>query len=105
MRSLVILLLSGAPALAVELTFAQVDASNTVERVIVADQAFINSGVVGNPASWHQTYVSPTAIQPHNYAGQGYQWHPEVPCFAPPVPDPRDPLWTLNMVSCLWVHP
>jgi len=35
--------------------FAEVDESGTVLRVIVADQAFINSGAVGDPARWVPT--------------------------------------------------
>lgn len=35
--------------------FAQVDANNIVVQVIVADQEFIDSGAVGDPAQWIQT--------------------------------------------------
>lgn len=37
-------------------TFAKIDLSNTVINVIVADQDFINSGAVGDPSVWIQTY-------------------------------------------------
>jgi len=35
-----------------ETYFAEIDANGTVLRVIVADQAFINSGKVGDPKNW-----------------------------------------------------
>lgn len=35
--------------------FAKVRGDGTVETVIVADQAFINSGAVGDPAMWVET--------------------------------------------------
>lgn len=35
--------------------FAQVDENDVVIQVIVAEQEFIDSGLVGDPASWIQT--------------------------------------------------
>jgi hypothetical protein len=35
--------------------FAQVDENDVVVQVIVAEQDFIDSGLVGDPASWIQT--------------------------------------------------
>ncbi len=32
--------------------FAQIDANNIVRNIIVAEQDFIDSGAVGEPASW-----------------------------------------------------
>jgi hypothetical protein len=34
--------------------FAQIDENNRVVQVIVAEQDFINSGLVGDPARWIQ---------------------------------------------------
>ena len=45
--------------------FAEVDKDGTVKRVIVADQAFIVSGAVGDPANWVETKydgTEPTAV-------------------------------------------
>ena len=35
--------------------FCKINNENIVEQVIVADQAFIDSGAVGNPSEWLQT--------------------------------------------------
>ena len=45
--------------------FAQVDGTDVVIRVIVADQAFIDSGRVGDPATWIET-------DPESYAGKSW---------------------------------
>lgn len=45
----------------VETYFAQVDEKGNVKTIIVADQAFINSGAVGDPSSWVETKYDGTA--------------------------------------------
>ena len=45
--------------------FAEVDKDGSVKTVIVADRAFIDSGVVGDPANWVETKydgTEPTAV-------------------------------------------
>lgn len=39
-----------------ETYFAEIAPDGTVLRVIVADQAFIDSGAVGDPVNWEQTF-------------------------------------------------
>lgn len=90
--------------------FAQIDKNGIVLRVIVADQTFINTGAVGDPATWIQTSydtaggVSKTAVPPlrMNYAGVGYKYDAVLDAFIPPTPFPS---WVLNKATCLWVAP
>lgn len=101
--------------------FAQIDENNIVLRVLVIDQAEINTGNWGNPASWIQTsyntkggvYYTPNSdpIEPDpdqskafrkNYAGIGFVWLPNGPegeGFSPPQPYPS---WVMNSFSYLW---
>ena len=37
--------------------FAEIDQTDTVIRVIVADQGFIDSGLVGNPSNWIECFT------------------------------------------------
>ena len=81
--------------------FAEIDATTTVTRVLVADQEFIDSGAVGNPEAWIETsygtrggiYYDPETRQPavdqsmafrENYAGIGYTYDPVADAFIPP---------------------
>lgn len=78
--------------------FAQIDADNVVVQVIVADQEFINSGAVGNPAQWIQTsYNTKDGVhygpdgEPDggvalrgNYAAIGGTYDPVNDVFCPP---------------------
>jgi hypothetical protein len=97
MRAILLLLLTMTSASA-EILYAHVNQGGTVDWVIVAEQTFINTGVVGNPSDWHLTYVSPTAIQPKNYAGLGYSYDPGLNCFVPPIP----PSAQFNPTTCLY---
>ncbi len=63
--------------------FAQIDASGTVQRVIVADQAFIDSGKVGDPASWKQTYLD--GHKRKRYAGRGFRYDKSADAFVAPT--------------------
>ena len=90
-----------------------------VTDVVVADQDFINTGALGDPANWVQTsyntyggvhYVPnsdprvPSEDQSKainkNYAGIGYSW--DGIGFAAPQPYPS---WTLNPDTYLWEAP
>lgn len=98
--------------------FAKVE-NNIVQQVIVAEQDFIDSGVVGNPSDWHKTsyntnggiYYTPNTSTPDpdqskafrkNYAGIGYTYDATRDAFIPPQPYPS---WSLNEFSCLWDPP
>lgn len=53
--------------------YAEIDANGIVLRVIVADQSFINSGAVGNPDNWVQSW--PDGGSRMNPAAQGYNYN------------------------------
>jgi len=95
--------------------FAEVDPStNTVIRVIVAEQDFIDTGAVGEPSRWIQTSYNTragvhyaehangaylpdggTALR-GNYAGQGYEYNVELDVFVPPKPNTEWTSWTIS---------
>ena len=100
--------------------FAEISGSNNIViRVIVAEQAFINSGAVGDPANWIQTsyntsggvhygdvsgsYVPDGGTQLRkNYAGEGYTYDEDKDAFIPSKPFAS---WTLDEDSCRWEAP
>lgn len=97
--------------------FAEIDQNNVVLRVIVADKSFIDSGLVGNPSNWIETFIdgsSRTAA-----SGGTYDWQNDVfihlqpfPSWAldsnfdwqPPVPKPEevDKVYTWNEDDQSW---
>ena len=98
--------------------FAKVE-NGIVTDVIVADQTFIDSGVLGDPALWVQTsyntygnvhYAPSPPAEPmtpdggtplnYNYAGIGYSW--DGTGFAAPQPYPS---WVLDPATYLWEAP
>jgi hypothetical protein len=86
--------------------FAQINENNIVIQVIVAEQDFINSGIVGDPSTWIQTSYNTIAGQHperkplrKNYAGIGYAYDPIKDAFIPPKPYES---WILNEETCLW---
>jgi hypothetical protein len=90
--------------------FAQIDDTNTVVQVIVAEQDFINSGAVGPADKWIQTSYN-TYAGAHsqggtplrkNYAGIGYTYDPARDAFYAPAPFAS---WTLNDNTCQWEAP
>lgn len=96
--------------------FAQIDSNNIVTRVIVAEQDFIDSGAVGDPATWVKTsynthggihygpdgYPDDGRALRKNYAGIGYTYDSDRDAFIPPKTYPS---WTLNVETCLWQAP
>ena len=90
--------------------FAQIDNTNTVIQVIVAEQDFIDSGAVGDPTKWIQTsYNTQGGIHTQggtplrkNYAGVGYTYDLSRDAFIPPQSFPS---WLLDEESCLWEAP
>jgi len=99
--------------------FAEINAvrNNTVTRVIVADQEFIDSGAVGNANNWIQTsyntrggvHYAPNSNTPDggvalrkNYAGVGYTYDATKDAFYAPQPYPS---WILDDATCRWEPP
>lgn len=80
--------------------FAEIDNDNIVQRVIVAEQDFINSGAVGDSFRWIQTSYNNNFRK--NYAGVGYTYDKTRDAFIPPKPYPS---WLLNEDTCLWDAP
>jgi hypothetical protein len=88
--------------------FAKVN-NGIVEQVIVAEQDFIDSGVVGDPLLWIQTsYNTHGGQHPEgrplrkNYAGVGYSYDATRDAFIPPKPFAS---WLLDEETCLWNAP
>lgn len=102
--------------------FAQIDENNIVQRVLVIDQAEIDTGNWGDPASFVQTsyntrggiYYIPNTHTPDpdqskafrkNFAGIDYTWLPNGPDGAGFVPPKPYPSWIMNSFSYLWEAP
>jgi len=80
-----------------------------VTQVIVAEEDFIQTGALGDPAGFVQTsYNTHGGQHPEgrplrkNYAGIGYTYDSGRDAFIPPQPYPS---WTLNEDTCLWDCP
>lgn len=104
--------------------FAKVDANNIVTEVLVIDQAEVDTGIWGDPASFWQTsyntrggvYYTPNTNTPDpdqskafrkNFAGVGYTLlidGPDGIGFVPPKPT-EYPSWVLNSFSYRWEPP
>jgi hypothetical protein len=89
--------------------FAQIDENNIVVHVIVAEQVFIDSGVMGDPTKWIQTSYNTHAGQHpegnplrKNFAGIGYTYDSVRDAFIPPKPFES---WVLDEETCLWQAP
>ena len=80
--------------------FAELDKDNNVLRVIVADQDFINTGKVGNPDNWKQTYYNGEVRK--NYAGIGYNYDKTLDAFISKKPT-LDAI--LDEETAKWVMP
>ena len=88
--------------------FAKVE-NGIVTQVVVAEEDFIATGALGDPASWIQTsYNTHGGQHPEgrplrkNYAGVGYAYDEQRDAFIPPQPYPS---WLLNEDTCLWDAP
>lgn len=81
--------------------FAEIDKNGVVLRVIVATQAVIDSGIVGDPANWVQTYID--GSQKKNYAGKGYKYDKIQDYFIPV--DPQISGETFDPINAKWVLP
>jgi len=79
--------------------FAQVQ-NGIVRRVIAAEQDFIDSGAVGDPATWVQTFYNNNIR--YRFAGIGYTYDSQRDAFIAPQPFPS---WTLNEATCDWEAP
>ena len=107
-------------------TYAKVE-NGLVTDVVVADESFISTGALGDPASWFKTsyttygnvhYAPSPPAEPGtpdggtpiraNYAGIGYTYDPNytigeyVGVFYAPQPYPS---WILNTETFLWEAP
>ena len=80
--------------------FAEINSDSIVQRVIVAEQDFINSGVVGDSFNWVQTSYNGNFRK--NYAGTGYTYDKSKDAFIAPKPYPS---WTLVEATCQWKAP
>ena len=80
--------------------FAEINTDNIVQRVIVAEQNFINSGAVGDSFNWVQTSYNGNFRK--NYAGSGYTYDKTRDAFIAPQPYPS---WTLVEATCQWESP
>ena len=74
--------------------------NNIVTEVIVAEQDFINSGVVGDSFLWVQTSYNGNFRK--NYAGVGDTYDKNRDAFIPVKPYES---WTLDETTCQWEPP
>ena len=80
--------------------FAEIAENGTVLRVIVASQAFIDSGAVGDPTNWIETTMNGSLRK--NYAGIGYTYDSVHDGF---IPKKLDPNAILDLETLQWVSP
>ena len=80
--------------------FAKIDSNNTVTEVIVAEQDFINSGVVGDSFLWVQTSYNKNFRK--NFACIGGTYDKTRDAFIPPKPYTS---WVLIEDTCQWKAP
>ena len=75
--------------------FAEIDQTDTVIRVIVADQGFIDRGVVGNPSNWIECFYDEDGKvnSKKTFPGPGYKYDYNAGLFYMPQPYPS---WTLD---------
>ena len=98
--------------------FAKV-VNGVVEKVIVAEQSFIDNFIDNSPGQQIQTsynthggiHYEPNSQTPredqsgalrYNYAGEGYLYDAEADAFYEPQPFPS---WTLNTSTYMWEAP
>jgi hypothetical protein len=71
--------------------FAEINSDGVVQRVIVAEQNFINSGAVGDSFNWVQTSYNNNFRK--QFAGIGYTYDKAKDIFIAPQPYPS---WSLD---------
>ena len=79
--------------------FAEINSEGVVQRVIVAEQNFINSGAVGDSFNWVQTSYNNNFRK--QYAGTGYTYDKAKDKFLDPQPYAS---WALD-ASDVWQPP
>lgn len=84
--------------------FAEIDANNVVQRVIV-----VPNSEEANGAAWCASLLGGTWLQTSynatirkNFAGVGFTYDPAIDAFIPPRPYPS---WTLDEATCTWESP
>ena len=80
--------------------FAEINSDSIVQRVIVSEQDFINSGQVGDSFNWVQTSYNNNFRK--NYAAAGYTYDKIKDAFIEPQPYPS---WLLDDDTCRWNAP
>ena len=75
--------------------FAEIDQSDTVLRVLVAELDYINSGKAGNPSNWIEVFMDEDGVtNPKKlYPSIGYNDNSSADIFYPEQPYPS---WTLD---------
>lgn len=92
--------------------FARIDSNNIVQQVIVVEQDVIDSGVLGDPATWIRTsYNTERGVHKlggtplrKNFAGVGYKYDSYLDAFIPPAPLIPG-TWKFDEFECNWVRP
>ena len=90
--------------------FSQIDENNKVVKVMVATTELINSGAVGDPATWIETSQDTYGGVNHsggvalrkNFGTIGFTYDPVRDAFIPPK---KYNSWVLNEDTCLWEPP
>jgi hypothetical protein len=84
--------------------FAEIDANNVVQRVIV-----VPNSEEANGAAWCASLLGGTWLQTSynatirkNFAGVGFTYDPDLDAFIPPRPYPS---WMLDEATCTWESP
>ena len=80
--------------------FAKINNSNVVTEIIVAEQNFINSGLVGDSFLWVQTSYNNNFRK--NFGGIGMTYDKTRDAFIPPKVYAS---WILNESTCRWEAP
>ena len=80
--------------------FAEINNDGIVQRMMVAEQDFINSGAVGDSFRWIQTSYNNNFRK--NYASVGDTYDRVRDAFIPPKPYPS---WLLDESTCQWYPP
>lgn len=82
--------------------FAQIDQANMVVNIVVATPEYVESGALGDPAEWIQTWYGDVDNPRGRMAAIGGYYCPEPDAFAIPQPYPS---WSLDWATAEWVAP